>query len=96
MARNRLKAKGRREFGSFAALPHDVLESESYARLSGHGVKALVDLFGQFRGSNNGDLTAAWKEMARRGWTSKSLLYRGLHELLDNGLIEKTRQGGKN
>lgn len=95
MARTRLKVKGRRESGSFAAIPHAILDSPEYAGLSAHAVKALLDLFAQYRGENNGDLTAAWSLMQIRGWTSKALLYRALRELLDKGWIVKTRQGGR-
>lgn len=95
MGRTRLKAKGRRETGFFAAVPHVILESEEYAELTAPAVKALLDLFAQYRGSNNGDLTAAWRIMKERGWRSKDSLYRALRELLNGGWIVKTRQGGK-
>lgn len=95
MSRTLRKAKGRREAGSFAAIPSVILESEEYAKLSAPAVKALLDLFAQFRGSNNGDLTAAWSIMKKRGWRSKDSLYRALRGLLDKGWIIKTRQGGK-
>lgn len=95
MGRTRLKTKGRRESGSFAAIPCVILESEEYAALSAPAVKALLDLFAQYRGSNNGDLTAAWSIMNKRGWRSKDSLYRALRMLQDMGWIIKTRQGGK-
>ena len=96
MARTRERVKGRRSNGSFAALPHHILHGEQYALLSAHSVKLLVDLFGQFNGQNNGDYTAAWSVMTKRGWTSKAALYRALNELLALGWIIKTRQGGRN
>ena len=96
MARNRAKAKGRREKGSFASLPHSVLWSQEYAELSAIAVKLLVDLLGQYTGKNNGDLTATWKVMQRRGWKSKDTLYRALGELQDTGFLIVARQGGRN
>lgn len=63
--------------------------------LSARGVKLLLDLFGQFDGRNNGDLTAAWSIMSKRGWRSKETLYRALGELLDRRWIVTTRQGGR-
>lgn len=95
MARTRAKTTGRREQGSFIALPHAILESPEYASLSAHAVKLLLDLFSQYRGDNNGDFTAAWKLMKPRGWTSKAMLYRALRELQDKGWIVTTRQGGR-
>lgn len=94
MPRTRLKAKGRRDSGSFAAIPHDILDSPEWAKLSAYAVKALLDLFAQYRGTNNGDLSATWSQMQRCGWRSKDTLYRALQELLVKGWIVKTRQGG--
>lgn len=56
----------------------------------------LNDIGLQFRGANNGDLSAAWKIMQPRGWRSRDTLCRALAELLHFGLIEKTRQGSLN
>lgn len=75
MGRTLSKAKGRRSKGTFAALPHAVLESPKYAALPPRAVKALLDLYAQFRGVNNGDLKAARSVMQPRGWRSKNSLY---------------------
>jgi hypothetical protein len=88
------KARGRKETGSFIALPQVVLNSDSYKRLSAHSIKLLVDLFRQYRGNNNGDFSAAWKIMHAFGWKSRDTLCRALKELVNSGLIEMTRQGG--
>lgn len=95
MPHSRIKQKSRRESGSFCALPHSILESPEYATLSAKAVKCLLDIFGQFRGSNNGDLGANWKEMSKRGWKSRDTLTRALGELTESGFILKTRQGGR-
>ena len=76
-------------------MPHDVLNSESYASLTAQAVKLLLDLGAQYRGSNNGDLCAAWTLMVKRGWKSKATLYRAIRELEQKGFIYKTRQGGR-
>jgi hypothetical protein len=76
-------------------LVHEYFRSAEYARLSPRAVKALVDLYTQFRGGNNGDLCAAWKIMAPLGWSSKDQLAKALQELLDAGWILITRMGGK-
>lgn len=96
MADARQKAMGRRTSGYFFPMPQHILVSEQYARLSSKAVKLLLDLGGQFRGYNNGDMSAAWKLMERRGWNSRDTLAKALKELLDSGFIIKTRQGGKN
>lgn len=95
MSRKREQAKGRRESGSFVALPHAVIGGAEWARLSPAGVKLLLDLYGQYRGQNNGDLTLAWSIMKPRGWKSKQTLHRAKDELLAAGWIICTRQGGR-
>lgn len=93
-SRSRAKFKGRREAGRFLALPGVILDSAAYLSLSAHAVKLLLDLGAQYRGSNNGDLSAAWSPMHLRGWKSRDTLGKALKELLESGLIEMTRQGG--
>ena len=95
MPTSRRKAKGRSDSGSFVAMPHAILESETYARLRAPAVKLMLDLYGQYKGSNNGDFAMAWSMMKKRGWRSKDTLYRARDELIDNGFVIQTRQGGK-
>ncbi len=95
MAQSRRRAKGRRDSGSFIAMPHAILESETYARLSAPAVKLMLDLYGQYKGSNNGDLAMAWSMMRKRGWRSKDTLYRARDDLVEKGFVIQTRQGGK-
>ncbi len=87
---------GRAESGSFFAIPHAVMASPAFKNLSGYAVKMLCSLGGQYRGSNNGDLGAAWRVMQPQGWRSRDTLLRALRELIDAGMIEQTRQGGLN
>lgn len=97
MGRSKLeKAKGRKERGSFLALPHNLIGGEEWAGLSALAVKLLIDLSRQYNGKNNGDLTIAWSVMERRGWVSKQSLYRARDELLEKGFIILTRRGGRN
>lgn len=88
-------AKAGRESGGFAALPHMVIRSEGFTKLSAHAVKLLIDLLAQHRGNNNGDLCAAWKIMKPRGWKSRDTLGRAIVELLTADFIMKSRQGGR-
>jgi hypothetical protein len=96
MARTRAKMLGRRESGSFVMLPHAIIESENWKRMSPFAVKLFIDLYGQYRGTNNGDFTAAWSVMQPKGWRSKATLQKALQELMWFGMIELTRQGGLN
>ncbi|MCW5621416.1 MAG: hypothetical protein KIS79_09955 [Burkholderiales bacterium] len=101
MQRNRSIPKreriaGRRSTLSFASLPLAYFTSPEYSRLSPRAVKLLLDLFTQFKGANNGDLCAAFSIMRPLGWTSRDQLHKGLQELLAEGWITVTRQGGKN
>lgn len=93
MTQTRLKQKNRKSGRSFIALPHVIIDSKEYAQLSSIAVKLLIDLFGQYRGKNNGDLCCAWKLMANRGWKSRDTLFKAQQELEKNGWIERTQQG---
>ena len=93
--RDRSRVKGRLGSGGYFALPHAVMSQRKFAALSAHGKTLLLDLGWQFRGGNNGDLAATWSIMEARGWRSRSTLGRALSELLQAGLIMKTRQGGR-
>lgn len=94
--RDRRRYRGRSDGGSFAAIPHAVLNSANYLALSWPARSLLLDLLAQFKGRNNGDLCAAWVLMASRGWKSRDTLSRALAELRHYGLIQLTRQGGLN
>lgn len=54
----------------------------------------IMDLAGQYRGNNNGDLCPAWSLMKDRGWKSKDTLSRAKKELIDKHWIIVTREGG--
>ena len=89
-------AHEKRESGGFVTLAHVVLRSHCYAMLSPYATKLLNDLLAQYRGDNNGDLCATWSIMRKRGWRSKSTLWKALCELKKGQWIEVARQGGKN
>ena len=95
MVKDRQKVKGRKTSGSFIQIPHAILEHENYARLSARAVKALLDIYGQYKGKNNGDLCCALSVMKKRGWTSKDQLQKGKIELLETGWIVETKLGGR-
>lgn len=96
MARTREQMKGRSsKTRGFSMFVHAYFQSQEYAELSSRAVKALVDLYCQYRGGNNGDLCGAWAIMSKLGWTSRSQLGKALYELLAKGWITVTRQGGR-
>jgi len=100
MSRSYSKAKGRREQGSFLALPFSVLEHENFATLPAWSTKLLLDLCTQLRfqkggTATNGDLSASWSMMRKRGWRSKGTLYAAIRDLKDRGFIIVSRQGGR-
>lgn len=91
----RARHTGRRSTAPFLNIPKEVLGSEAYLSLGGWEVKLLVDVASQFNGKNNGDLTAAWTVMRERGWNSTGTLNKARMALLDAGLIQETRSGGR-
>ncbi len=92
----RQRIKGRSGKGSFLLLPHALLLSDSFASLSGKAVKCLIDIATQFKGKNNGDLSCTLKLMKKHGWNSNCQLMKAKNELMENGFIVLTRQGGRN
>ncbi len=98
---DRRKAKGRREGGSYAAMPHAIFRSTPdhpapAARLSRAARCLLLDIAMQFNGKNNGSLTASPAAMELYGWSSRGTLNAALVELVALGFLELTRQGGRN
>ena len=94
MARSRReKLTGRKDKGAFVRLPKAVLNSPKYYSLSGSAAKLLNQIAEQYNGHNNGDLQAAFNVMKHKGWKSENTLNRARKELLEAGLIVKTRQG---
>ncbi|MDN2481652.1 hypothetical protein [Vibrio agarivorans] len=84
----------------FVGIPHYVMDSASYAELSGNAVKLLTLMLRQYNGHNNGNLTATWDAMQDH-FGSNNTLRSALKSLQDNRLIELTgvgttqRKGGK-
>jgi hypothetical protein len=95
MGRTRLKAKGRKENGTYWILPSSVSDSNNFRRLSAHTIKLLVDLGSQYSGYNNGDLCAAWKLMEVRNWKSRDTLANSIREALHYRMIVITQLGDR-
>lgn len=93
-ARNRSKFKGRRESGTFTAIPHAIQDGANWCACSGTAIKMLCDLARQYNGRNNGDLCAALSVLKPYGWTAPETVLWALRELRHYGLIVLTKQGG--
>lgn len=92
--RNRRKHKGRTEGGGFVLIPWAVMDSDAWKACSAVAIKMLCELARQYNGRNNGDLSAAFSVLKKRGWASAGTISTALRELRHYGLIVLTRQGG--
>lgn len=77
----------------FVGIVRSVFDSPAMITLNPHAVKLLMDLLAQYKGDNNGNLTAAWSVMERRGWRSKTTLWRSKLALIEAGFVHVTRRG---
>lgn len=94
--RKRHKMKGRKSVLPFVGIYRYVLDSEEFGNLSPQAIKLLLEMARQYRGNNNGDLSAAWSVLRLRGWNSPGTLSRAKKEVVSSGFAVVTRQGGKN
>ena len=90
---NRSKHKGTKYSEPFVGIVRSVFESPAFMALSPYACKLLLELAGQYRGDNNGNLTVAWSIVHKRGWRSKTTLWRVKKELIEAGFIYVTRKG---
>lgn len=93
MPRGRSRYKGSKITEPFTAIFRSVFESAAFTSLSPHACKLLLELAGQYRGDNNGNLTVAWSVVSKRGWRSRTTLWRCKAELIEAGFVYVTRKG---
>ncbi|WP_246084971.1 hypothetical protein [Pseudomonas nicosulfuronedens] len=67
------------------------MDSDDFLSLSGAALKVLLGLLRQFRGANNGDLSATIHQARSWGVKSPSTLVTALQELMDHNLIIRSR-----
>ena len=96
MSRGYARVKGRGGGSAHLGLPKSVIGHSNFCLLSPHANKLLIDLGEQYYGYNNGDLSATWVFMEKRGWKSRDTLNDALRELEHFGLITQTQEGGLN
>ena len=96
MATKRTKITGRSETRRFTGIPRECMKHENYCRLSPNAKVLLIEFCYLYNGGNNGDLSATFSTLQKRGWRSKGTLARSIKELRETGWIILARQGGKN
>lgn len=82
--------------GAAFIIPLTLLKHANFSRLSPPGNKLIMDLARQYSGFNNGYLCASPSVMLENGWRSKATVAEAIAECQHYGLIQKTRQGGRN
>ena len=82
--------------GGVTLLPNVVLESKRYCPLTPQAKVVLNYIASQYNGYNNGDLCATLSVFKKYQFNSNDTLTRALKQLESNGLIVRTRVGGKN
>ena len=87
--------KGRNNLphGPYAALPIIMLDHPDFLALSGSALKVLLFLMRQYRPGKNGDLSATFTDMKKRGIGSPSTLAKAINELIEARWIMRTRTG---
>jgi hypothetical protein len=69
------------------------MDSDDFRALSGGALKVLLGILRQYRGANNGDMSATFTQAKSWGIGSKATLVKALDELQCCSLIIKTREG---
>lgn len=82
--------------GTYAAVPHRLLDSPAFIGLTDSAKSLLFALFRQLNGRNNGHLQLSQKWLAGYGWRSSGMNRKARDELIERGLIIRTRLGGLN
>lgn len=93
MAKGRARFKNSKYTEPFVGIVRSVFDSPAFTALSPHACKLLFELAGQYRGDNNGNLTVAWSVVSKRGWRSRTTLWRCKAELIEAGFVYVTRKG---
>jgi hypothetical protein len=90
------RKNAKRSKASFLWLPDFLIFDPAFGSLSGNAVKLFIEIAKEYNGKNNGDLSATWNTLNKRGFKSKGTIDNAFKELRAKGFIELTRQGGKN
>lgn len=82
--------------GSYSAIPHRVLDCDAFKGASSDAKALLFALIRQANGKNNGRLHLTDNWLKAQGWPSKRQNAQACKELIERGLIVRTRRGGLN
>lgn len=69
------------------------METEDYKGLSFSARSLLLELAYQYRGNNNGDLSATFSMLKPKGFGSPATINKALRELEAARMIQKSREG---
>ena len=75
----------------YISIDYAVLEHPDFYEANPRCHKLLLYLLRQFNGRNNGDFTAAYSVLKKFGFKSKDTIAATLQELIERGLIVRTR-----
>ena len=83
--------------GAWLPVSLDFLRSRACAELSPMAAKLLFDVLSMLgtNASRNGDICLTPKLMRVRGWSGRESLGAAIRELLEHGLLVRTRQGSR-
>lgn len=79
--------------GRFIALPHDVLNSAAYLRLTYKARSLLLEVALQYSGHNNGQMLLSRSYLRSRGWHSADTIQSAKDELVEAGFLFETFKG---
>lgn len=79
--------------GSFAGIPHAILDSLSFKGATDGARSLLFPIIRQLNGMNNGHLHLSAEWLKKQGYTSSSV-YKYRKELIERELIVQTKWGG--
>lgn len=79
--------------GGICGIPQHVFNGPDCRSLNHAAFRLLMNFISQLNGKNNGDLSASSTVMSEYGLTSNDTITRGVKELINKGLIVKTRSG---
>lgn len=79
----------------FVGIPYRVATHPNFVLLPAQQFKLLFQIWTQYNGKNNGNLTACWSVMRGQGWVGRGSLYRAFSGLKEKGFVVVTRQGKK-
>lgn len=82
--------------GPYTAVPHAVLDSVAFKGASYTAKSLLFEVIRQHSGGNNGHLHLYTEWLYKRCWKSAGTIQKAKEELIERGLLVKTRLGGLN